>query len=98
MFKKMFKDPETFASRSVKGPDQMMLQKYVWKTWGKWSSVQHGNCTYSSYLNDKFDQLTFLNTNIQFADSYFCETFPGSIGKKSSLHLSQFNLILIYLP
>ena len=43
MFKKMFKDPETFASRSVKGPDQMMLQKYVWKTWGKWSSVQHGN-------------------------------------------------------
>ena len=39
----MFQDPETFANRSVKGPDQMMLQKYVWKTWGKWSSVQHGN-------------------------------------------------------
>ena len=56
MFKKMFKDPETFASRSVKGPDQMMLQKYVWKTWGKWSSMQHGNYISSSYLNGKFDQ------------------------------------------
>ena len=64
MFKKMFKDPETFASRSVKGPDQMMLQKYVWKTWGKWSSMQHGNYISSSYLNGKFDQLTFLKIRI----------------------------------
>jgi hypothetical protein len=84
----MFQDPETFANRSVKGPDQMMLQKYVWKTWGKWSSVQHGKYILSSYLNDKFEQLSFLHTIIQFADSYFCETFPGSIGKKFSLDLS----------
>ena len=58
----MFQDPQTFANRSEKGPDQMILQKYVWKSWGKTSSVQHGNKEFNmSNLNSRnslvhFDQ------------------------------------------
>ena len=46
---KMLSDPLTFASRSRKGPDQEVLKKYIWNTWGKRSSVQH-----DSYLCEQF--------------------------------------------
>jgi len=48
-WEKMFQDPETFADRSSKGPDQEILQEYVWRTWGKRSSVQH-----DSFFCEKF--------------------------------------------
>ena len=45
---KMLKDPKTWAPRSVKGPDQEILARYVWP-WGKKQSIQH-----DSYLCDKY--------------------------------------------
>ena len=48
-WKKILRDPQTYASRDRKGPDQMILRKYVWNTWGRKSSLQH-----DSYLCDQF--------------------------------------------
>ena len=46
---KMLADPQAFADRGRKGPDQMILRKYVWNTWGRSSSFQH-----DSYLCEQF--------------------------------------------
>ena len=40
-WKKILDDPDTYQSRQIHGPDQVILNKYIWKTWGKHSSVQH---------------------------------------------------------
>ena len=46
---KMLQDAETFSARELRGPDQMILRKYVWHRWGKASSVQH-----DSYLCEQY--------------------------------------------
>ena len=45
----MLADPQTFASRGRKGPDQMILKKYIWNAWAKFNSIQH-----DSYLCEQF--------------------------------------------
>ena len=40
----IMRDPITFSPRSVKGPDQVVLAKYVW-SWGRCNSLQHDSYT-----------------------------------------------------
>ena len=76
----MFQDPQTFANRSEKGPDQMILQKYVWKSWGKTSSVQHGNKEFNmSNLNSR--------NSLVYFDQSFSSTFVSGQNKPSPILL-----------
>ena len=38
---KMLKDKKTWAPRNVKGPDQEILNQYIWKSFGQHMAVQH---------------------------------------------------------
>jgi hypothetical protein len=46
---KIFQDGQAWASRKRKGPDQFILKKYVWQTWGHASSVQHDSYLCAEY-------------------------------------------------
>ena len=48
-WRKMFDDELTYADRSHKGPDQLLLRTYVWNPWGMKSSVQHDSYTCDQY-------------------------------------------------
>lgn len=68
---KILQDPLTFADRSKKGPDQEILRKHVWLTWGKKSSFQH-----DSYTCDKFPgSVGFPTPRIMEPNNYVASVF-----------------------
>lgn len=45
----MLADPQTWADRSLKGPDQDILARYLWVGWGKRMTLQHDSYTCSRF-------------------------------------------------